>query len=59
MERPDVKWDGMVGLEETWKMLLEVVQFPIKFPQLFTGERKHRSSSESLTFGYKKNKYES
>ena len=35
-----VKWSDVVGLEDVKKELLETIVTPVKFPQLFVGERK-------------------
>jgi len=40
LERPDVKWDDVAGLEKAKESLKEAIILPIKFPQLFTGNRK-------------------
>ncbi|ETO11263.1 hypothetical protein RFI_26113 [Reticulomyxa filosa] len=40
MEKPNVKWDDVAGLETAKQLLKEAVILPIKFPQLFTGNRK-------------------
>ncbi|VDK46912.1 unnamed protein product [Anisakis simplex] len=37
MEKPNVKWDDIAGLEGAKEALKEAVILPIKFPQLFTG----------------------
>lgn len=39
IEKPDVKWDDVAGLEGAKEALKEAVILPIKFPQLFTGKR--------------------
>lgn len=39
-EKPDVKWDDVAGLERAKESLKETVILPVKFPQLFVGERK-------------------
>ena len=39
-ERPNVKWDDVAGLEGAKESLKETVILPVKFPQLFVGERK-------------------
>lgn len=38
MERPNVKWSDVAGLEGAKEALKEAVILPIKFPHLFTGE---------------------
>lgn len=40
MEKPNVKWADVAGLEAAKESLKEAVILPIKFPQLFTGKRK-------------------
>lgn len=37
MEKPNVKWEDIAGLEGAKEALKEAVILPIKFPQLFTG----------------------
>lgn len=44
MEKPNIKWDDVAGLEGAKEALKEAVILPIKFPHLFTGI-KSRSSS--------------
>ena len=39
MERPNVKWEDVAGLEGAKEALKEAVILPIMFPQLFTGKR--------------------
>eukprot|EP01133_Synstelium_polycarpum_P012911 gene12911-15166_t len=39
-EKPNVKWDDVAGLHQAKEYLKEAVIFPIKFPQMFTGNRK-------------------
>lgn len=38
MERPNVKWSDVAGLEGAKEALKEAVILPIKFPHLFTGK---------------------
>jgi len=40
MEKPNIKWTDVAGLEKAKELLKEAVILPIKFPQLFTGKRK-------------------
>jgi len=40
MEKPNIKWDDVAGLEGAKDSLKEAVILPIKFPHLFTGKRK-------------------
>lgn len=37
MEKPNVKWSDIAGLEGAKEALKEAVILPIKFPHLFTG----------------------
>ncbi|MGH0123776.1 UNVERIFIED_CONTAM: hypothetical protein FKN15_076241 [Acipenser sinensis] len=39
MEKPNVKWSDVAGLEGAKEALKEAVILPIKFPHLFTGKR--------------------
>lgn len=40
IEKPNVKWSDVSGLENAKESLKEAVILPIKFPHLFTGKRK-------------------
>ncbi|KAK3085720.1 hypothetical protein FSP39_007778 [Pinctada imbricata] len=40
MERPNVKWDDVAGLDLAKESLKEAVILPVKFPHLFQGKRK-------------------
>ena len=40
MEKPDVKWSDVAGLEGAKEALKEAVILPTKFPHLFQGKRK-------------------
>ncbi|KAK3603424.1 hypothetical protein CHS0354_009407 [Potamilus streckersoni] len=40
MEKPNVQWDDVAGLEGAKEALKEAVILPVKFPHLFTGQRK-------------------
>ncbi|KAI6203507.1 Vesicle-fusing ATPase [Aphelenchoides besseyi] len=40
VEKPNVKWDDIAGLEGAKEALKEAVILPIKFPHLFRGQRK-------------------
>lgn len=40
IEKPNVKWTDVAGLDKAKALLKEAVILPIKFPQLFTGKRK-------------------
>ncbi|KAH7821864.1 Vacuolar protein sorting 4C (Vps4C) [Monocercomonoides exilis] len=39
-EKPNVKWSDVAGLEQAKQSLKEAVVLPIKFPDLFVGERR-------------------
>jgi len=40
MEKPNIKWSDVAGLDMAKESLKEAVILPIKFPHLFTGKRK-------------------
>ena len=40
IEKPNIKWGDVAGLEAAKEALKEAVILPIKFPHLFTGNRK-------------------
>jgi vacuolar protein-sorting-associated protein 4 len=40
MEKPNIQWADVIGLERAKEALKEAVITPIKFPHLFTGNRK-------------------
>lgn len=46
MEKPNVRWNDVAGLEGAKEALKEAVILPIKFPHLFTG-----TGSSLLDFG--------
>ena len=48
-EKPNVKWSDIAGLEAAKDALKEAVILPVKFPQLFTGNR--RPTSGILLYG--------
>ncbi|KAH9964624.1 AAA-domain-containing protein [Russula dissimulans] len=39
VDKPDIRWDDVAGLEVAKESLKEAVILPIKFPHLFTGKR--------------------
>lgn len=39
VEKPNIRWDDVAGLEQAKESLKEAVILPIKFPHLFTGKR--------------------
>lgn len=39
MEKPNIKWSDVAGLEGAKEALKEAVILPIKFPHLFTGTK--------------------
>lgn len=39
IEKPNVRWEDVVGLEQAKNTLREAVLLPIKFPQMFVGIR--------------------
>jgi hypothetical protein len=41
-EKPNVRWDDVAGLEAAKQELRSAVVLPIRFPELFTGQRKQR-----------------
>lgn len=42
-EKPNVSWDDIAGLDSAKEALKEAVILPVRFPQLFTGNRKPTS----------------
>lgn len=40
IEKPNINWSDVAGLEGAKEALKEAVILPIKFPHLFTGKRK-------------------
>lgn len=38
-EKPNVKWDEIIGLEEAKQMVTETFEFPSRFPSMFKGKR--------------------
>ena len=41
IEKPNVSWDEIAGLEDAKQMLKERIVLPVKFPVLFTGRSLH------------------
>lgn len=39
MEKPNIRWNDVAGLEGAKEALKEAVILPIKFPHLFTGKK--------------------
>ena len=39
-EKPNIKWEDVAGLDGAKESLKETIIMPVKFPQLFVGERK-------------------
>lgn len=39
-EKPNVKWDDVIGLEDAKTVLHETLVTPLRFPKLFVGQRK-------------------
>jgi vacuolar protein-sorting-associated protein 4 len=39
VDKPNIRWDDVAGLEVAKESLKEAVILPIKFPHLFTGKR--------------------
>ena len=55
MEKPNIKWDDVAGLELAKESLKEAVILPIKFPHLFTGNRLSVDvliNTETYDFGF-------
>ncbi|XP_071173028.1 vacuolar protein sorting-associated protein 4B-like [Mytilus edulis] len=50
MERPNVSWDNVAGLDSAKKTLIEGVVLPLKYPDLFSG-RKGRPWQGILLYG--------
>uniref|UniRef100_A0A060T4M9 Vacuolar protein sorting-associated protein 4 n=1 Tax=Blastobotrys adeninivorans TaxID=409370 RepID=A0A060T4M9_BLAAD len=48
-EKPNVRWEDVAGLESAKEALKEAVILPVKFPHLFTGNR--RPTSGILLYG--------
>lgn len=39
-EKPNIKWEDVAGLDQAKKVIQEAVILPMKFPEVFVGERK-------------------
>lgn len=50
MERPNIRWSDVAGLEGAKEALKEAVILPIKFPHLFTGMKNKIKTSQKITF---------
>ncbi len=50
LESPDVKWQDIGGLEETKKEMQEAVEWPLKYPDLYS-KIGHRAPKGILLFG--------
>lgn len=50
MEKPNVRWSDVAGLEGAKEALKEAVILPIKFPHLFTGTVEFCLSSSSFIY---------
>ena len=50
MERPDVKWEDIIGLDFAKKEIKEAITWPIEFPHLYANEI--NTSRGILLFGY-------
>jgi SpoVK/Ycf46/Vps4 family AAA+-type ATPase len=37
MEKPNIRWEDVAGLDEAKETMKEAVVLPFKFPHLFTG----------------------
>ena len=48
-EIPDVKWDDVGGLEDVKRMLMEVIEWPFKYPELFRQARTSTPKGVLLT----------
>lgn len=47
MEKPNVRWSDVAGLEGAKEALKEAVILPIKFPHLFTGEGQGSATADA------------
>lgn len=50
MEKPNIKWNDVAGLEGAKEALKEAVILPIKFPHLFTGIESYLMGRSPLYF---------
>ena len=50
MEKPNVQWADVAGLDSAKEALKEAVILPIKFPHLFTGRQLQIQNSKPYSF---------
>eukprot|EP00397_Hematodinium_sp_SG-2012_P005305 GEMP01005323.1.p1 GENE.GEMP01005323.1~~GEMP01005323.1.p1 ORF type:complete len:450 (+),score=103.71 GEMP01005323.1:167-1516(+) len=51
MEKPDVKWDHVAGLEEAKRVLRDSTELPLEFPHLYAGESSLQPWKGILLYG--------
>ena len=54
MEKPDIKWEDVAGLEGAKDSLKEAVIMPVKFPKMFS-KGKRKAWNGILLFGVSRN----